>query len=146
MPKLKIELPGSFPFKTEITVRVGDVNYGGHLGNDSLLTLLHETRLLFLASKGMTELDAGGVGLTMVSAGLSFKAEAFRGDLLEVEIAVTEIGPAGFELAYKVIRKSDSKEIARAFTTMAFFDYAKRRLSKTPSIFPETFKVHPVAG
>ena len=146
MPRLKIDLPNSFPFKTEITVRVGDVNYGGHLGNDSLLTLLHETRLLFLAEKGMSELDAGGVGITMISAGLSFKAEAFRGDLLEVEIAVTEIGPAGFELAYKVFRKSDSKEVARAFTAMAFFDYAKRKVAKTPLAFAEAFKIHPVAG
>lgn len=146
MPRLKIDLPGSFPFKTEIAVRVGDVNYGGHLGNDSLLTLLHEARLLFLASKGMSELDAGGSGMTMVSAGLSFKGEAFRGDLLEVDVAVTEIGSAGFELAYKVTRKSDSKEIARAFTAMAFFDYAKRRVAKTPPAFAEAFKVHPVAG
>ena len=144
MPRLKIDLPSHFSFKTEIIVRIGDVNYGGHLGNDSLLTLLHETRLLFLASKGMSELDAGGVGMTMVSAGLSFKAEAFRGDLLEVEIAITEIGPAGFELVYKVFRKSDTKEIARAFTSMAFFDYSKRRVAKTPSAFAEAFKVIPV--
>lgn len=146
MPRLKIDLPSSFPFKTEIAVRVGDVNYGGHLGNDSLLTLLHEARLLFLASKGMSELNAGGVGLTMASAGLSFKAEAFHGDLLEIEIAVTEIGPAGFELAYKVVRKSDAKEVARAFTSMAFFDYAKRKIAKTPEAFSAAFKVHPVAG
>lgn len=145
MPRLKIDLPSSFPFKTEIAVRVGDVNYGGHLGNDSLLTLLHEARLLFLASKGMSELDAGGVGMTMVSAGLSFKAEAFRGDLLEIEAAVTEIGSAGFELAYKATRKADAKEVARAFSSMAFFDYAKRRVAKTPQAFIDAFEVRPVA-
>jgi len=139
MPRLKIELPASFMFKTEMPVRVGDVNYGGHLGNDSLLTLLHEARLLFLASKGMSELDAGGVGMIMSDAALSFKAEAFRGDLLEVHVAVVETGTAGFELAYKVARKSDGKEIARATSSMVFFDYAKRRVAKTPAKFLEAF-------
>ncbi len=139
MPRLKIELPETFMFKTEMPVRVGDVNYGGHLGNDSLLTILHEARLLFLASKGMSELDAGGVGMIMSDAALSFKAEAFRGDLLEVDMAVADIGSAGFEILYKVSRRSDGKEIARASSSMVFFDYARRRIAKTPAKFLEAF-------
>jgi len=146
MPRLKIELPASFPFKTELAVRISDINYGGHLGNDAVLSLFQEARLQFLATKGMSELDAGGPGLTMVSAGVAYKGEGFRGDVLEIEVAVTEIGPLGFELAYKATRKSDSKEIARAFTSMAFFDYSKRKLAKTPQLFIDSFQAFPVAG
>jgi hypothetical protein len=45
MPRLKLELPAGFPFRTTLTVRVTDLNYGNHLGNDALLGLLHEARV-----------------------------------------------------------------------------------------------------
>ena len=48
MAKVKIELPEDFIFKTEIPVRISDINYGGHLGNDSLLSIVQESRVKFL--------------------------------------------------------------------------------------------------
>ena len=30
------------PITTRLTVRIGDINYGGHLGHDRLITLLHQ--------------------------------------------------------------------------------------------------------
>ena len=48
MPRVKVALPATFPFRTEIPVRITDLNYGGHLGNDALLGLLHEARVHFL--------------------------------------------------------------------------------------------------
>ena len=48
MARIKLDLPERFPFSTELRVRITDVNYGGHMGNDSLLGLLHEARVRFL--------------------------------------------------------------------------------------------------
>ena len=57
MARIKLDLPGRFPFSTELRVRITDVNYGGHMGNDALLGLLHEARVQFLAHYGLSELD-----------------------------------------------------------------------------------------
>ena len=51
MARVKLEIPELLPFATELEVRVGDVNYGGHLGNDALLGLLHEARIRFLGKR-----------------------------------------------------------------------------------------------
>ena len=37
MGRVKLELPETFSFSTELTVRVTDLNYGGHLGNADTL-------------------------------------------------------------------------------------------------------------
>ncbi len=50
MSRLEIQLPEKFHFQTEIAVRVSDLNYGNHVGNDSVLTLMQEARTLFYRS------------------------------------------------------------------------------------------------
>ncbi len=32
-------------FKTNFAVRIGDINYGGHMGNDKFLLIFHDARL-----------------------------------------------------------------------------------------------------
>ena len=61
MPRVKVTLPESFLFTVELPIRITDLNYGAHLGNDALLSLLHEARVKFLAHLGQPE-QVGGVG------------------------------------------------------------------------------------
>ena len=65
-PKLK--LPKTFMFETDIMVQVSDINYAGHLGNDKILSFIHEARVRFLKQFNFTELDVDGVGTIMVHA------------------------------------------------------------------------------
>ena len=67
MPRIKIKLPEKFIFRTEIPIRITDINYGGHLGNDSLLSIIHEARVRFLKSLGYSESNVEGVGIIMIS-------------------------------------------------------------------------------
>jgi hypothetical protein len=34
MARIKLDLPADFPFAAELRVRITDINYGGHMGND----------------------------------------------------------------------------------------------------------------
>ncbi len=74
MARIKLELPENFPFDTELRVRITDVNYGGHMGNDALLGLLHEARVRFLAHHGLTELDIGGVGIIIADSVIVYQS------------------------------------------------------------------------
>lgn len=137
MPRLKISLPEHFIFQTEIQIQISQINYGGHLGNDSVLSLCHEARLQFLKSLGWTELNIEGLGLIMTDSQITYRAEAFHGDLLEVQLFIGEISEHSFELFYLLINKLSKKEIARAKTGMTFFDYQLRKIAKLPSVFRE---------
>jgi acyl-CoA thioester hydrolase len=139
MPRIRFELPVSFPFSTEIPVRITDINYGGHMGNDAALGVLHEARIRFLESMGYTEFDVDGSGIIMTEALLSYRAEIFRGDVLTVDIAVGEIEATGCALFYRVMSTRSGKEALRARTLIAFFDYKQRKVVQVPGAFAERF-------
>jgi acyl-CoA thioesterase FadM len=115
-------------------VRIGDINYGGHMGNDKYLLLFHDARLAFLASLGASEKDIGsGVGLILSEAHVRFQAEVFLGDELEVSVCPRDVQAGRFVLDYQVSR--DGAAVASGYTTMVAFDYAKRRVTRLPEAF-----------
>ena len=132
MQQVVIDLPESFPFSTEIRVRITDINYGGHLGNDALLTLIHEARVRFLGAHGLSERDVGGCGLIMTDAAILFAAEARAGDVLTVEVAIGEARLSRFDLLYRVTRAADGTTVARVKTGMACYDYERGRVARMP--------------
>ena len=82
MQRIKIDLPQKFIFTTEISVRVYDVNFAGHLSNDSILSMVHEARILFLKNWGYSEVDTCGAGIIMFDAALQYKSQGYHGDIL----------------------------------------------------------------
>ncbi len=135
MPRIKIELPEKFIFKTEIPIRITDINYGGHLGNDSILSLVHEARLRFLKHLGYSESNVEGIGIIMIDAGIQYKSEGFYGDNLLIEISVQDFSGIGCDFIYKISNRESKKEIALAKTGIVFFDYQKRRTAPVPTAF-----------
>ncbi len=136
MPRLQLKPLPAYGFQTEITVRTTDLNYGGHLGNDRLLSLVHEARVAWLAEYGWSELDCGGVGLIMGDAALVYQGEAFAGDRLVFEVAAAEKSRSGFRLFFRVTRpdESGSAPIALVENGMVCFDYQTRRITALPAV------------
>ncbi|AMR28055.1 esterase [Hymenobacter psoromatis] len=133
MPRVKVSLPASFGFAVTIPVRITDLNYGAHLGNDALLSLLHEARVQFLAHLGAAEFDpASQLGFILVDVAIEYKAEAFYGDVLTIELAANDPNKYGFDIVYHV-KNQTGKEIARAKTGMLCFNYNTRKLRSLPS-------------
>jgi acyl-CoA thioester hydrolase len=131
MRRMKLSIPEEFKFSTRIPVRITDINYGGHLGNDSVLTLIHEARMQFLTSLGMSELDLKGVGLIMSDAAIEFKNEAFFGDTILIYVTAVDSTKISFDLFYKLV-KDENMEIARARTGMVCFDYKAKKVASLP--------------
>ncbi len=80
MSRIKIICPNHFVFSTSIPVHITDLNYGAHVGNDNVLSFLHEARVRYLQSIGYTEFNMEGIGLIMADAALIFKNEMYYGD------------------------------------------------------------------
>ena len=127
MARIRLDLPENLPFATELTVRVGDLNYGNHLGNDALLALLHEARLQFLASLGYSEMDLGGSGAIMADAALVYKAQARLGDRLRIEVGSGDFTGSGFDVLYRVSQVGSGQVVALAKTALVLYDYERGR-------------------
>ncbi|MEQ1587389.1 MAG: thioesterase family protein [Cyclobacteriaceae bacterium] len=142
MARIEIQLPEKFIFQTEITVRVSDLNYGNHVGNDSVLTLMQEARTLFYRSMGFeSEVRLEGmIGQIVSDAAIVYKAESFLGDILRFEIAVGDLNKYGFDLFYKITNKATGREVALGKTGIVCFDYSKRKMASVPEKLVEKLK------
>lgn len=132
MGRVKIKFPPQNPlFSCSIPVRISDINYGNHLGNDSLLSIIHEARMQLLAQWGYTELDAGGNSLIMGDVMIAYKGEAFYGDVLSVAVFAEELTTCSFDLLYRITTNRGDREyeIAHAKTGMICFDYQQRKIA-----------------
>ncbi len=140
MARVKIVFPKEeLPFSTQLTVLVQHINYGGHLGNDAVLALVHEARIRYLRHLGCSELDAFGAGLIMTDAALVYRGEGFQGDLLDLSVGPSDLTTRGFDLLYKIscVRKGISISIADVKTAMLCFDYKNRKPVAMPAVLRE---------
>jgi acyl-CoA thioesterase FadM len=135
MARIKIELPEKFIFQTEIPVRITDINYGGHLGNDSLLSIIHEARLRFLNHLGYFESDIEGAGIIMTDAGIQYKSEGFYGDELIIEVGILDFSKIGCDVVYRIKNNKTKKDIAFAKTGIVFYDYVNKKVVTVPTKF-----------
>lgn len=135
MGRIRIELPKEQKFQTEIPVRISDINYGGHVGNDSILSIMHEVRLRYLQSLGFESEVAisGAVGIIVADAAIQYKGESFYGDELEATVFVDDFNKYGFDIYYQLVNKHNHKEIARGKTGIVCLDYDKKQLVTIPS-------------
>lgn len=132
MARIKLTVPDNFAFSTLIRIRITDLNYGNHVGNDSILSILHEARVQYLKHFGLAELEFSGVGLIMSDVGIEFKAEAFYGDVLKAYVTSDGFSKIGFDLYYKLVKEDSEEVVAFAKTGMLCFDYDKRKIVAVP--------------
>ncbi|MFP4619383.1 MAG: thioesterase family protein [Spirochaetaceae bacterium] len=153
MSRVQFEVQGREVYTSSMRVRVSDINYGGHLGNDSVLTLCQEARVRFFESMGYSEINLYGRGIIMSDAMVMYRSEGRLGDSIEIRVCIDDVGKFGFDMYYELSvpeedgdgprqgKKGKSREIARVKTGIVFFDYEKRRVAKCPKEFVEKFSV-----
>lgn len=135
MPRIKIDLPERFSFSTEIPIYINHINYGNHLDNSALISLVSEARVRFFKALGYTELNVEGVGIVVADAAVQYKSEAFHGETLVFAMAADDFNKYGCDLVWRITDKASDREVARGKTGIMFFDYAARKPATVPPAF-----------
>lgn len=135
MERIKLSLTDQFTFSTTITIRITDLNYGGHVGNDVFLSLIHEARQQFLRHHGYKELDFAGIGLIMIDAAVEYKWELNYGDAVKISVAALGFDKLGFDLHYLLQVEQDGqyKLAAKAKTGMLCYNYDLKKKVPVPA-------------
>ncbi len=134
MGRVKIDIPEKVMASFRVPVRISDINYGNHVGNDAFVSIIHEARIQWLQQYGYTELQIEGLGLIMSDLCIEFKNESFYGDVVEIKLGAGEISRVGFELFYQLFAKRNEEIIilANAKTGMVCYDYAAKKVAVIP--------------
>lgn len=137
MARVKLVLPEAFSFKTLMDIRVTEINYGNHVGNDRMVSLLHEARLRFLRSLGFGEFNIAGLGIMVTDLIVEFKSESFVGENLLFEVGVNDFNKYGCDFIYRVTCAEEGRLVTLAKTGIVFFDYDERKIARIPKKFTD---------
>lgn len=134
MERIKLQLSRQFTFSTALRIRITDINYGGHVGNDAFLSLIHEARQQFLFHYGYTELSFSGVGLIMVDAAIEYKKELNYAETVRISVAALNFNKIGFDLHYLLEVESNGiyTIAAKAKTGMLCYNYELKKKMPVP--------------
>lgn len=143
MGRIKLNMPEDFFYSTEVRVRITDINYGNHVGNDAFVGIIHEARMQWLKENGFTELDINGTGLIMSDLAVEFKQESFYGDTILVRLGVADAGRVNFDLYYELsaTRNNETILLANAKTAMVAYDYTAKKVAMLPAELQKMLKL-----
>jgi acyl-CoA thioesterase FadM len=136
MARIKIELPKQFSFETEIPIRITDLNYGNHVGNDAILSILHEARVQYFQKFNLTELQFAGAALIMSDVAIEFKNEIFYGEKIIASVTTGEFSKVTFDVFYKLEKETAQHTkiiVAIAKTAMVCYDYSLKKIISIPA-------------
>ena len=133
MPRVIFELPDHFAFSTEVQIYISHVNQGGHLDNAQLLSLVSEARLRFFQEIGFPEPELPDVSIVVGDIVAQYKSEGFHGEVMCIRMTPADFNRYGFDLVFSVTEKSQSREVARGKTGIAFVSKTSRSVVPIPA-------------
>ena len=135
MPRIKLTEQPCYEFHHKLSVRVTDLNYGVHLGNDALVSLIHEARVHLFRALGCSEINLGDdkTGLIMGDLVVNFVQEGFLFDEIVIDSHVGAVSRHGFRIFHRMTKAGQL--FALAETGLIAFDYKARRVSPLPEEF-----------
>jgi acyl-CoA thioesterase FadM len=71
----------------------------------------------------------------MLDSVVIYKAQAFAGDVLQIEIAAGDFSRLGYDIFYRITKKEGGVEVVLAKTGIAVFDYRNQKMVSPPEAF-----------
>lgn len=140
MPRIRLKPEPIYEFNYRIILKPRDMNYGGHMGNDTLVTLIGEARANLFKDLGCSEGDLGDgrTAIIMADLAVNYKSEGFMFDELLVESHLGDITRTGMRVFHRITKGEIL--VALAETGLLAFDYQQHRIAEIPQTFIESLK------
>ena len=133
MDRIKLEFPeAAIVHRQPLSVRITDMNYGRHLGHDTLVSLLHEARIQAFGVLGLTEWDMGGYPSVVADLAVQYQSEARWPDALVVETAVPAPTGKVIVVYHRVCHAEGGRPVATARLNIVLLDPAQGRSVAIP--------------
>lgn len=127
-----------FRFSIPIKVRIGDLNYGNHVGYQNYFLFFQDARIGYLRQFNYSEMDIEGYGMIISAADCRYKKELLLDDVIEVKCRVSNITPMLFRMDYQIDRSGELCAIGT--TTNLCYDYKARQRVNLPEGFIQSIK------
>lgn len=135
MARIILDLPEAFIFKTEIPVRLTDLNVANHVGNDQMISLLSAARFMFFDFLELDEGDLFGHNIVVSDLATMYLKETMAREVLIFEVGVTDFNKYGADFIFRVTQQSTGEVAVLAKKGFVFVNKEARRVSPVPKAF-----------
>jgi acyl-CoA thioester hydrolase len=100
------DLPGEFKHRVRITVRFADTDAMGHVNNAVYLTYCEIARIRYWTEVTGEPIALGTEGaesLILAEARITYRAQAFHGEVVTVQTRASRIGRSSFTLEHRLL-------------------------------------------
>jgi acyl-CoA thioester hydrolase len=129
-----------FKFSIPITVRIGDINYGNHVGYQIYLLYFQEARIAYLKNMGYSERDVAGYGMIVSSVECKYKKELLLGEEFRVECRISELKSKALTMEYRVVKGETLHALGS--TSNLCFDRQARKVGRWPQVFVDAVQTY----
>lgn len=135
MARVKVSMPEEFLYSMQHPVRFSDLDYAKHLNSVAMVHILHEARLQFLASLGLTEANVFGLGMVVTDMAIDYRSESFAKDVLVIDVGVGRFNRYGCDICFQITNSALDRVVCNAKQGVVFFDFDKYKIAAVPSAF-----------
>ena len=127
------DLPGPFRHQVDIVVRFGDTDAMRHVNNAKYLTYCETARIRYWTDVTGERFALGSEAaesLILAEARLTYRAQAFHGEVVTVQSRASRIGRSSFTLEHRLLAAVPGEEarlVAVGESILVFYDYAALR-------------------
>jgi acyl-CoA thioester hydrolase len=124
------DLTGPFRHRVEIDVRFADIDAMGHVNNAVYLTYCEVARIRYwtdITGEPMAVGTEGAESLILAEARITYRAQAFQGEIVTVETRASRIGRSSFTLEHRLLARMNGEEprlVAVSESILVRYDYA----------------------
>lgn len=127
------DLSGAFRHSVEIEVRFADTDAMGHVNNAKYLTYCEIARIRYwtdITDEPIALGTEGAESLILAEARITYRAQAFHGEIVTVETRATRIGRSSFTLEHRLLAcvlGEEPRLVAVSESILVRYDYASGR-------------------
>jgi acyl-CoA thioester hydrolase len=129
------DLPGDFSYRRPVEVRFGDTDAMGHVNNAVYLTYVELARAGYYRAATGGKVGIGALerdqAFILAEARLTFRAPAYFGEVLTIEVRTSRIGRSSFTMDFRITAPEGAHGGARlilvASSTQVGYDYERDR-------------------
>jgi len=118
----------------EIRVYYADTDHGNVVYYSNYLKWFEIGRTEILRQSGFdyNDFEKQGIIAPVVEVKCNYKEPAIYNDIIIIKTMIENIGNSSIKFNYKIIRKSDNRQLAEGYTVNVFVDQKTKKSTKIP--------------
>lgn len=128
-----------FHLAVPVQIRFRDIDAFGHVNNAVYFTYMEVARVEYITRMGLRTSDLPRPFFIIAAASCLYKAPIHLNTPLAVQVRVSRLGTASFDMEYHFVDEATGQLLATGTTTQVVYDYTEKHSVRLPAEWRRLF-------